>query len=220
MGVELWRRCGAEAVGTFVLVGMGCGAIVVDAQTGALGHAGICAAFGIAVAIMVHATGHLSGAHFNPAVTLAFATTGELGWRDVGPYVAAQVVGATGASLCIAGLLGTEASLGATAFSGPTLTALGIEGLLTALLMFVIHAVATDVRAAQGWAAWAIGATVALAALVGGPLTGASMNPARSIGPELVAHGGLTHWVYLVGPVFGAVIGAWLYQVLRGSEEG
>lgn len=216
--MSLARKAGADAIGTFALVFAGCGAVVVDAQTGALGHVGICLVFGLVVGAMIFATGHVSGAHFNPAVTLAFAATGKFPWRAVPAYIVAQVFAAIAASGAVLGLVGGEANLGATLPAGGVGAAAGVEVVLTFFLMFVIQSVATDARASGKVAAIAIGSTVALCALMGGPLTGASMNPARSLGPAVVA-GVLDHqWIYLVAPIVGAMLGAFAYQLVRGDQ--
>lgn len=209
------RRAVAECVGTFALVTGGCGAIMVNHATGALGHAGVAASFGLVVMVMIAAVGHLSGAHFNPAVTVAFALTRHFPWRDVPLYLIGQLVGAVGGAWVLRQLIGAQAGLGATVPAGSPLQGLGIEILLTAVLMFVIISVATDTRAVGQLAAIAIGGTVALDALWGGPLTGASMNPARSFGPALVAGVWQAHWIYWLGPMIGASLGAVLYQSLR-----
>jgi aquaporin NIP len=212
------KRASAEAFGTFALVTGGCGAILVDHATGALGHGGVAASFGLVIMVMIAALGHLSGAHFNPAVTLAFAVTRHFSWRDVPPYLLGQLLGAVGGALTLRAFFGLDAAaLGATAPVGSPFRALGIEVLLTAVLMFVIVSVATDTRAVGELAAVAIGGTVALDALWGGPITGASMNPARSFGPALVSCSWPSHWIYWVGPIIGALLGAILYQVLRAE---
>ncbi|MFY9823223.1 MAG: MIP family channel protein [Thermoanaerobaculia bacterium] len=211
----LLQRTSAEACGTFALVTGGCGAIMVNHATDALGHGGVAASFGLVIMVMIAALGHLSGAHFNPAVTLAFAVTRHFPWRDVPPYLLGQLLGAVVGAQVLRAFFGLSAGLGATVPSGSPLQALGIETLLTAVLMFVIISVATDTRAVGELAAVAIGGTIALDALWGGPVTGASMNPARSFGPALVAGLWSSHWVYWVGPIAGAVIGATLYQMLR-----
>lgn len=213
----LSRRLAAEAIGAFVLVGGGTGAIAVDAQAGGtLGVGGVAAAFGLAVGVMVLAVGHLSGAHLNPAVTLAFAAARHFPAREVAPYVAAQAAGALAASACVLALLG-GGGLGVTR---PGLVgdggALAAEAALTAVLMVVILAVATDTRAVGQLAALAIGGTIALEALVFGPVTGASMNPARSLAPALVSGDLAGLWIYLAGPVAGALAGAAAYEWLRG----
>jgi MIP family channel proteins len=189
----------------------------VNHATGALGHGGVAASFGLVIMIMIASLGHLSGAHFNPAVTLAFAVTRHFSWRDVPAYLAGQLLGAVVGALALRAFFGLEATLGATAPVGSPWRALGIEILLTAVLMFVIVSVATDTRAVGELAAVAIGGTVALDALWGGPITGASMNPARSLGPALVAGFWPSHWIYWVGPIAGALLGAALYQALRAE---
>jgi MIP family channel proteins len=170
--------------------------------------------------VMIYATGHLSGAHINPAVTIAFTLTRHFPVRDAAAYVAAQLIGATaGALLLLAAWSDKPAALGATVPSVGAGTALLYEVVLSALLMFVIVAVATDTRAVGAAAAIAIGGTVALDALFGGPLTGASMNPARSFGPALAAGEWREFWIYALGPVLGAALGAGAYQIIRGPQE-
>jgi aquaporin NIP len=217
MQPSLGRRTLAEAVGTFALVVCGCGAIAVNASTGVLGHLGVAASFGLVVMAMIAALGHVSGAHFNPAVTLAFAWIRHFPWRHVPLYVAGQVAGAVAGALTVRLFFGSAGQTGATLPAGSPLQALGVEAVLTAVLMFVITSVATDTRAVGQLAALAIGGTVALDALWGGPVTGASMNPARSFGPALVSGLWEAHWVYWLGPVIGATLGAALYQGLRSE---
>jgi aquaporin NIP len=218
--LALSRRAGAEAIAAFALVFAGCGAIVADDRyNGTLGSAGIGLVFGLIIMVMVYATGHLSGAHINPAVTIAFTLTRHFPGRDALAYVVAQVAGATaGALVLLAVWTDKPAHLGATLPSVGTGSALVYEILLTAFLMFVIMAVATDTRAVGAGAAIAIGGTVGLDALFGGPVTGASMNPARSLGPALVSGEWHDLWIYLVGPICGAALGAVAYQVVRGGQ--
>jgi aquaporin NIP len=217
---DLTRRAAAEGIGTFALVFAGCGAIVTEAERpGSLGTVGVALVFGLVVMAMVYATGHLSGAHLNPAVTIGFALTRHFPGREALAYVSAQVLGALAAALLLAAVWpGNPAELGTTQPSIGTGGALVYEATLTAFLMFVIMAVATDTRAIGAGAAIAIGGTVGLDALFGGPITGASMNPARSIGPALVS--GQTHelWIYLVAPIAGAALGALAYQLVRGPR--
>ena len=219
-GGALWRRAAAEGFAAFALVFAGCGAIVADARyDGALGTVGIGLVFGLVVMVMVYATGHLSGAHINPAVTVAFVATRHLPGRDAVAYVAAQLGGALVAALALGAIWTDEpAALGATVPSVGAGSAFVYELVLTALLMFVIMAVATDVRAVGAAAAIAIGGTVALDALFGGPVTGASMNPARSFGPALAAWEWQSFWLYIVGPFAGASIGGLAYQLVRGDR--
>jgi aquaporin NIP len=219
--LQLWRRCAAEGFAAFALVTAGCGAIVTNAQYGeALGTVGIALVFGLVIMVMVYATGHLSGAHINPAVTLAFTLTRHFSLREAAAYIAAQLAGATAAALLLLAVWTDKpASLGATLPSVGAGSAVVYEAVLSAFLMFVIMAVATDTRAAGAAAAIAIGGTIGLDALFGGPVTGASMNPARSFGPALVSGEWRDFWVYVVGPVAGAAIGALAYQLIRGPQS-
>jgi MIP family channel proteins len=217
---SLGRRATAEAFGAFALVFAGCGAIVTDAvHAGALGAVGVSLVFGLVIMAMVYATGHLSGAHLNPAVTLAFVLTRHFPRGEALAYILAQVLGALAAALLLLAVWPSQpAALGTTLPTVGTGSALAYEAVLTALLMFTIMAVATDTRAVGGGAAIAIGGAVGLDALFGGPVTGASMNPARSIGPALVS--GELHdlWIYIAAPVAGAAVGALAYQLVRGKQ--
>ena len=219
---DLLRRAAAEAIGVFALVFAGCGAIIAEAEhPGSLGVVGIALVFGLIVMAMVYATGHLSGAHLNPAVTLAFALTRHLPRAEAGAYLVAQVAGALAAAALLAAVWPSQpAALGATIPSVGAGSAFVYEVVLTAFLMFVIMAVATDTRAVGAAAAIAIGGTVGLDALFGGPVTGASMNPARSLGPALVAGELGDLWIYLVAPPLGAALGALAYQLVRGEHPG
>jgi MIP family channel proteins len=219
---SLGRRAGAEVLGTFALVFAGCGAIVTDGQRdGALGTVGIGLVFFLVLLAAIAALGHVSGAHFNPAVSLSFALTRHLPGRDLAVYVAAQLAGALAAALVLLVIWpGHPAELGATLPSIGAGRALLVEALLTAFLMLVIMSVATDTRAVGAPAALAIAAAVGLAAIAFGPLTGASLNPARSVGPALAS--GELHdlWIYLAGPLAGAPLGALAYQLVRGEIPG
>jgi aquaporin NIP len=218
--VNLGRRAAAEGIAAFALVFAGCGAVVADERhRGSLGVVGIALVFGLEIMVMVYATGHLSGAHINPAVTLVFTLTRHFAARDAVAYIGAQLLGAAlGALLLLAIWPDQPAALGATVPHIAAGRALVYEAVLTAFLMFVIMAVATDTRAVGAAAAIAIGATVALDALVGGPVTGASMNPARSFGPALASGHWRDFWIYVLGPVVGAAVGGIAYQLVRGPR--
>ena len=205
----------AEAIGTFALVFVGCGAVMADARGAALGQVGVSLAFGLVVMAMIYAVGHVSGAHLNPAVTLAFALGRHFPWARVATYWGAQAVGALAAAALLRASLGDEGRLGATLPSGSDAQSFTWEVVLTFLLVFVIMAVATDTRAVGEAAALAIGGTVALDALVGGPVSGASMNPARSLGPALVSGTPDALWIYLTAPFAGAALAVLAYAVLR-----
>jgi aquaporin NIP len=202
----------AEIIGTFFLVFFICGAIIVNSLNGDIvGHVGISLVCGFVVTAIVLAIGHISGAHVNPAVTIALAVTNRLGWKRVPIYIVAQIAGAILASLLLKFLVGEGGTIGMTLPAGSVMQSLLMEITLTATLLFVVLAVATDPRANAQLASIAIGATIAIDVFVGGPISGASMNPARSLGPALVA-GELEHlWLYIVGPIVGACVGAFAY---------
>ena len=208
---------GAEAIGTFALVFFGCGAIMVDAESGDLGQVGVSVAFGLVVMAMVFVFGLVSGAHINPAVTIALAFRRRFPWSSVPGYVAAQMTGAVAAAIVLRASLGHTADLGATMPSGSAGQSYIWEVVMTAALLMVIGSVATNPRAALGGAAIAIGGTIALASLVGGPISGASLNPARSFGPALVSGELGSLWIYLTAPVLGGLIGVLAYEGVRAS---
>jgi len=211
------RRLTAELVGTFALVFAGCGAVMVEAKTGALGHVGVAITFGLVIMAMIYAIGHISGAHLNPAVSLAFALNRHFPWTSLVGYWAAQLAGAFAAAALLRGSLGNIAHVGATLPSGSERQSFLWELVLTFFLMFVIMAVATDTRAVGEAAAIAIGGTVGLDAMFGGPISGASMNPARSIGPAFVSGDLHALWLYIAAPLAGAALGAAVYRFLRGE---
>jgi MIP family channel proteins len=209
------RSLVAEAIGTFALVFAGCGAIIVDAKTASLGHIGVAITFGLVIMVMIYALGHISGAHFNPAVTFAFALTRHFAWSRALGYWAAQAAGALAAAALLRGSLGNHAHDGTTLPAGSQGQAFVWELVLTFFLMFVIMAVATDTRAVGEAAAIAIGGTVGLDAMFGGPVTGASMNPARSLGPAVVSGDLHALWLYIAAPALGAALAGLTYQFLR-----
>jgi aquaporin NIP len=215
--VNLTRSLVAEAIGTFTLVFAGCGAIMVDAKTGQLGHVGVAITFGLVIMAMIYAVGHISGAHFNGAVTFAFALTRHFPWSKATAYWAAQLTGAVAAAALLRASLGNIAHVGATLPSGSQAQSFLWELIMTAFLMFVILAVATDTRAVGEAAAIAIGGTILLDAMFGGPISGASMNPMRSMGPAFVSGDLHALWLYIVAPIIGATVGGLAYQFVRAE---
>ena len=216
---RLQHRAAAEFIGTFALVFAGAGAIVVnELRHDAITHVGIAATFGLVIMVMIYAVGHISGAHFNPGVTLGFAVARHFPARDVVPYWLAQFSAAVLAALVLRAMFGDVAGLGATLPSGSDMQSFWLEVILTFFLAFVIVSVATDTRAVGQAAAIAIGGTVGLEAMFAGPISGASMNSARSLGPALVSGEFTSLWLYLVAPPIGAVLGALAYQFVRGDQ--
>ena len=205
-----------EATGTFILVFAGTGAVMVNnISRGAITHIGISFVFGAVVAALIYSLGHLSGAHFNPAVTLAFWTSGFFPKKQVLPYIFAQLLGSILASSLLRISLGNVANLGATMpLNGNWWQSFILEIVLTFILMFVILGSGLDRRAHIGFAGLAIGLTVALEAAFMGPITGASMNPARSFGPALVAGIWQHHWVYWVAPILGSQFAVKVYGII------
>jgi aquaporin Z len=214
-----WREVLAEGLGTFVLVFAGTGAVMVDRiSNGAVTHLGISFVFGAVVAALIYGMGHLSGAHFNPAVTLAFWASGFFPKRRVLAYILAQSVGAIAASTLLLVALGSVAHLGSTVpLNDNWFQSLVLETVLTFILMLVILGSGLDRRAPIGFAGLAIGLTVGLEAAFMGPITGASMNPARSLGPALVGGIWQHHWVYWVAPIVGAQLAVMVYRQLSNG---
>jgi|SRR5215469_14699614 len=206
-----------EFVGTFFLVFAGTGALIIDALTHSVTHVGVALVFGLVIAALVYALAHVSGAHFNPAVTIGFWTAGEFPGSRVPFYITAQLLGVISASLILRSMFGVVASLGATFPNGSPATSFWLEVVMTLLLVFVILGSAVHGRAVKSFAGIAIGSTIALDALFGGPISGASMNPARSFGPALIAGVWQDQWVYLIAPVIGAVIAVLVYKLVSDA---
>ncbi len=202
------RRYLAELFATFTLVFAGCGAVVVDGVTdGAITHAGIAVVFGLVVLAMIYTVGDVSGAHMNPAVTIAFWAARRFPLRDVAPYVGAQVAGAIAACTLLRLMFPEHDTLGSTLpRNDAAMQSFVLEVVLTAILMFVILHVSTGAKEKGITAGIAIGSVILFEAMFGGPISGASMNPARSVGPALLS-GHTEHlWVYLVAPTTGALL--------------
>lgn len=218
MTESIFKKALAEALGTFILVFMGCGAIMVNGYSqGALGHIGISLVFGLSVATAIFCVGKISGAHINPAVTLGLALTGKHAWSKVPTYILAQISGALLASLSLKIILPQGLGLGLTLPSLSASQAFGVELILTAFLMFVILSVVSDENSDTKFAAISIGSAIAICAFIGGPLTGASMNPARSFAPALVMGNFSMLWLYVAAPIAGAILGALVFKTIKSS---
>ncbi|MCE9629996.1 MAG: aquaporin [Planctomycetia bacterium] len=221
------RKLAAEAFGTFALVFAGTGAIVInEASGGAITHVGVAVTFGLIVLAMIYAIGDVSGCHLNPAVTLGFYAARRFEGRLVVAYVLSQCAGAILASLVLRLMFPTSVTLGATEPAGGPLQSFVMEFLLTLILMFVILSVSIGAKEKGLLAGVAIGAVIALEAMFAGPVSGASMNPARSLAPALVAMRWGSLWLYLVAPVLGAVGGVVVCRSVQapgccgGATEG
>ena len=205
----------AEFIGTFLLVFCGTGAIVVGQATGHPTHAGVAATFGLVVMALIFALGDVSGAYFNPAVTLGFALAGRFSWKTTTPYLLAQLAGALAASGLLRVLFPENKTLGATLPVGSVAQSFGFETLLTGFLMLVILNVTTGAKEKGITAAIAIGSTVGREALFAGPVCGASMNPARSLAPALVSNHPESLWIYRPAPALGALAAVGLHRILH-----
>lgn len=209
----------AEGIGTFALVFAGCGAIIVnDTFAGVLGHVGVSMVFGLVVMTMIYAVGNISGAHINPAVTIGFMFAGRFPRRAVLPYVGCQILGAIAAAAVLRFLYPEHEMLGATIPSGPILQSFIMEVLLSFFLMFIILNVSTGHMEKGIMAGVAIGGGVALLAMIGGPVSGASMNPARSLGPALVSGHIESLWIYLTAPVMGMFLAYPTCRWIQGKK--
>jgi len=211
------KKLVAEFIGTYTLVFAGTGAIVInDVSNGAITHVGIALTFGLVVLAMIYTVGDISGAHLNPAVTTAFWLSGRMAGSLVGPYVGTQILAALAASGTLHFLFPTHSTLGSTLPAGSDMQSFVLEGILSFILMFVILNVSTGSKEKGITAGIAVGAVIALEAMFAGKICGASMNPARSLGPAIVS-GNLQHlWIYLLAPVIGA---AGAVFACRGCQE-
>ncbi|MFQ5570333.1 MAG: MIP/aquaporin family protein [Rhodothermales bacterium] len=217
--VPAFRAYLAEAIGTFALVFAGTGAIVIDAVSGGvITHVGIALTFGLVVMAVIYAIGDVSGAHINPAVTVGFWASGRFPGRRVVPYAAAQMLGALGASVLLRVLFPLQEGLGGTYPSGSAAQSLVLEVVLTFFLMLVILCVAVGAKEKGLMAGTAIGGTVGLEALFAGPISGASMNPARSLAPALVTFDLSHQWLYIAAPVLGAFVAVLAYRGIYGDS--
>ena len=217
---SLSRRMLAELIGTYALVLAGTGAIVIDQISGGqITHVGVALTFGLIVLAMIYTVGDVSGAHLNPAVTIGFAVARQFPFRDVTPYVAAQTTGALLASGTLRLLFPASPLLGNTLPAGNSSQSFLLEIILTALLMFVILNVSHGAKEKGLTAGIVVGAVIALEAMFAGPVCGASMNPARSLGPAVVSGRMADVWIYLAAPTLGAIAAVPIFLSLRGRRE-
>ncbi|KAL3520138.1 hypothetical protein ACH5RR_018287 [Cinchona calisaya] len=219
--VPFMQKLVAEITGTYFLIFAGCGSVVVNtARNNTITFPGISIVWGLAVMVVVYSVGHISGAHLNPAVTIAFATCKRFPWKQVPAYVAAQVLGSILASGTLRLIFnGHQDHFAGTLPQGTDVQSLALEFIITFYLMFIISGVATDNRAIGELAGLAVGATVLLNVMFAGPISGASMNPARSLGPAIVSNNYKSLWVYILGPIAGAIAGAWVYNIIRLTDK-
>ncbi|KAK4857414.1 hypothetical protein QYF36_000359 [Acer negundo] len=219
--VPFMQKIMAEVVGTYFLIFAGCASVVVNTDFDkVVTHPGISIVWGLAVMVLVYSVGHISGAHFNPCVTIAFATCKRFPWKQVPAYIVAQVLGSTLAAGTLRLLFdGKQNVFFGTIPAGSNMQSFVMEFIITFYLMFVISGVATDNRAIGELAGLAVGSTVLLNVMFAGPISGASMNPARTLGPAIVSSQYKGIWVYLVAPILGAVCGAWVYNMVRYTDK-
>lgn len=216
-----YKKYLAEVIGTFILLFCGCGAIVVHQETqGTVTHVGICIVWGLVVTALIYTLGEVSGCHINPAVTVALALVGLFPWKQVAPYVLAQVLGAFLAILSLHAMFPANEGLGGTYPSGSHLQSWMLEFFLTFFLMLTVLFTSQGKRDTVVLAGFAIGGVVLLEALFAGPISGASMNPARSLAPAVLAGKVDAVWVYLTASPLGAALGALIWKVLRGEHHG
>ena len=218
--LDALRKFLAEFLGTFAMVFAGTGAILINAESGgAITHLGVALTFGLIVLVMIYSLGDVSGAHMNPAVTLAFSAAGLFPFAAVLIYLAAQFSGALLASLTLHFLFPQSANLGATLPAGAPMQSFVLEVILSAILMFVILNVSQGAKEKGITAGIVVGSVIALEALFAGPISGASMNPVRSLAPAIVS-GHLEHlWIYLLAPVVGMLIAIPLFKAVRGPSK-
>ncbi|KAK4490539.1 hypothetical protein RD792_001221 [Penstemon davidsonii] len=219
--VTITQKVVAEMIGTYFVIFAGCGSVAVNKiYGGSITFPGICVTWGLIVMVMVYTVGHVSGAHFNPAVTITFALLRRFPWKQVPLYIIAQLSGSILASATLAVMfdITTEAYFG-TLPVGSNGQSFAIEIIISFLLMFVVSGVATDSRAVGEMAGLAVGMTIMLNVFVAGPISGASMNPARSIGPAILEHEYRGLWVYIVGPIIGTIAGGFAYNLIRFTDK-
>ncbi|XP_015578970.2 probable aquaporin NIP-type isoform X1 [Ricinus communis] len=218
--VQLLQKLIAETIGTYLVIFCGCGSVAVNKIYGSVTFPGICVVWGLIVMVMVYSVGHISGAHFNPAVTITFAIFRQFPYKQVPIYIVAQVVGSLLASGTLYYIFSvTDEAFFGTVPVGPPMRSFVLEIIISFLLMFVISGVATDNRAIGELAGIAVGMTIMLNVFIAGPVSGASMNPARTLGPAIVMRTYKGIWVYMAGPVIGAILGGFAYNLIRFTDK-
>ncbi|KAH7278589.1 hypothetical protein KP509_38G047700 [Ceratopteris richardii] len=218
--VSLTRKVAAEFLGTFILIFIATAAVIVDEKTGgSLTIIGNSASAGLAILVVILSVGHISGAHVNPSLTIAFAALRHFPWIQVPAYIAAQIVGSICASFVLKGVFNPHLHGGVTVPHATTVQCFFVEFIISFNLMFVVTAVATDTRAVGELAGIAVGATVMMNILISGATTGGSMNPVRTLGPAIAANNYRGLWLYMVAPVLGALTGAGAYTLVKLKDE-
>ncbi|KAJ7547356.1 hypothetical protein O6H91_08G082600 [Diphasiastrum complanatum] len=216
---SLFQKAAAEMISTFILVFVGCGAAMVDTEThGKITGNGVAATFGLLVLMMIYSVGHISGAHMNPAVTFAFASLQQIPWVQVPVYIFSQLAASICASLALKELLKPVELVGITHPAGGIVRSLVLEILLTYILMFVITSVSNNPSVGD-LSGLVVACTIAVNSIFGGPVSGASMNPARSIGPAIASNSYTGIWIYILGPALGALGGAWSFKLLNPGAQ-
>ncbi|XP_061347404.1 aquaporin NIP2-1-like [Gastrolobium bilobum] len=214
------RKVFAETIGTYLLVFVSSGSAALNAiDENRVSKLAASLAGGFIVTVMIYAIGHISGAHMNPAVSIAFATVRHFPWIQVPFYIAAQLTGAISASYTLRALLDPAKQLGETTPSGSDIQALIMEMVSTFTMVFLATAVSTDTKAIGELAGVAVGSSVSIASIVAGPISGGSMNPARTLGPAIASASYKGLWVYIVGPITGALLGAWSHTVIQEKDK-
>ncbi|PWA72423.1 major intrinsic protein, Aquaporin-like protein [Artemisia annua] len=218
--VVLTQKVFAEIVGTYFLMFIGCGSFVVDKKYGSVTFPGMCVAWGLVIMVMVYSVGHISGAHLNPSVTITFAIFRQFPYSQVPSYIAGQLLGSLLASATVYMLFDVEQKyFFGTVPNGSNVRSLVLEIIISFLLMFVISGVATDNRSTGELAGIAIGMTILMNVLIAGQVSGASMNPARSLGPAIIMHEYKGIWIYIVGPTVGTILGGFAYNLIRFTDK-
>jgi len=213
---NLIKKCIAEFLGTFALVFFGCGSMILyELNPGAISPDAIPIIFGLIIGVMIYALGHISGAHFNPAVSVAFYQNKTISIQELFSYIPAQLIGAIGASSTHKLFFESNHSFGMTINKLSSYQGTAFEILMSMFLMLTIISVSTDDRVSKAVTGISIGGVIAVCSFIGGPFTGASMNPARSLGPAILSNNFQNIIMYILAPIVGAVLGVFIYNYIR-----